>query len=102
MAVLLKLDLSTHNTVFSVSSFSGLGEVMLTHLGLRSAGGYLLMAPGERGLVSLDFKLPYFDYHPVWLDVFSRANSFCKELSKVGTLWHYNTPLAKSMRYSNN
>lgn len=42
------MDLSTHNTMFSVPPFSGLGEVMLTHLGLISAGGYLLMAPGER------------------------------------------------------
>lgn len=36
------------NTLFSVPILSGVGEVMLTHLDIRCAGGYLLMAPGKR------------------------------------------------------
>ena len=42
------VNLSTHNTVFPMPLFSGVGEVMLTHLGFMSAGGYLLMPPRER------------------------------------------------------
>ena len=53
------VNLSTHNTVFPMPLFSGVGEVMLTHLGFMSAGGICWCHLEREWTVSLNFTLPY-------------------------------------------
>lgn len=61
----------THNALSSVPAFSGPGKVRLSHLACRSLPGYLLIAPGDSGILSPVFTFPHNAYHPKSQLIFS-------------------------------